>query len=194
MKTVGITGGIGSGKTTVCRLFEQLGIPVFYADTEAKRLYEDAEVVKQVGQLLGTEVVDNGAVRLDKVAAKVFADPALRSALNQLLHPLVRRRFAEWKEKLPSTVPYCLREAAILIEAGAHKDCDAVILVTAPEEVRIRRVMERDQVSYEAVQARIRAQWSDEEKRKYARFVIVNDQQESLIHQVMAIHQQLVQP
>jgi dephospho-CoA kinase len=192
MRIAGLTGGIGSGKTTVCRIFEQLGIPVFYADDEAKALYTRPEVIERVAAILSPEVVDkSGAVDRRKMAAIIFSDAEKRAQLNAYVHPLVRQRFAEWMLLHENKAPYCIREAAILIESGAYKDCDPIILVTADEELRIRRVMERDNTTYDDVKKRIQSQMSDEERKAYADFIIYNNG-ESLIAQVMEIHRQIL--
>jgi len=193
MKIVGLTGGIGSGKTTVCRIFEQLGIPVFYADDEAKALYNIPQVAQRVAEALGADVLDeSGAVNRKKMASAIFSDPAKLAAINALIHPLVKERFSVWMKEQEQQAPYCIREAAILIESGSYKDCDKIILVTAPEEQRIARVMLRDGSEYEQVRDRIRSQMSEDEKKNYADYIILNEEQDSLIRQVIEIHQQII--
>lgn len=193
MKIIGLTGGIGSGKSTVCRIFEVLNVPVFYADDEAKALYESAEVVASVTRLLGHEVLNEaGKIDRKKMAAIIFEDAEKLLQIQQLIHPLVKKRFEEWKEDYQKQALYCIREAAILIESGAYKDCDKIIVVTAPEEVRIQRVMLRDKVSRQEVLSRMAHQMQESERLKYADFVINNDGNQPLIRQVMQIHHQLL--
>jgi dephospho-CoA kinase len=188
MKIVGITGGIGSGKSTVCRVFACLGIPVFDADDEGKKLYGNEEVRKKVIALLGAEAYAGDQLNRAAVAKRVFSDKKLLEGLNAIIHPAVQRVFAGWCEK-NSASPYVLKEAAILFESGTDKDTDAVITVAAPKEVKIARVMARDKISAEDVEKRMRNQWSDEEKIKRSDFVIYNDEQQLLIPQVLKIHE-----
>jgi dephospho-CoA kinase len=191
MKIVGITGGIGSGKSTVCRIFSALGIPVFNADEEAKTLYADRNVREQVTALLGPGAYKDGRLDRAAVAKKVFSDKQLLSRLNAIIHPAVQHRFAEWCKGF-SASPYVLKEAAILFESGTDKDTDAVITVVAPKAVKVARVMQRDQVSSEEVEKRMKSQWSDEEKTGRSAFVIHNDEQQLLIPQVLKVHQALL--
>ncbi|MCS7035987.1 MAG: dephospho-CoA kinase [Saprospiraceae bacterium] len=192
---VGITGGIGSGKTTVCRLFSVLGIPVYDADYWAKWLIKnDPQVRRGVIALLGPEAYQaDGAYNRAYVARRVFADANLLAALNAVVHPAVERHSRAWHEQQAlSGCPYTLKEAALLVESGSHRFLDALIVVTAPEEVRIRRVMERDGVAEEVVRARLRHQAPEAEKVALADFVILNDGQHALIPQVWRIHRTLV--
>ena len=192
MKIIGITGGIGSGKSTVCRIFAALGIPVFNADDEAKKLYADAEVKKKVTALLGDDVYVNGAVDRAAVAKKVFFDKNLLEKLNRIIHPAVQEKFSHWCEANASA-PYVIKEAAILFEAGSDEGTDAVITVTAPKELKMQRAMKRDGMSAEEVEKRMKNQWNDEEKVKRSKFVIKNDEMELLIPQVMNIHKSIVE-
>ncbi len=192
MKIIGLTGGIGSGKTTVSKIFASLGVPVFLADDEAKKLYEDPNMIAQTKSILQSDdiVDDNGKIVRHKIAAIIFNDEKKRSALNQLLHPLVKKRFDEWMSA--QHFSYCIREAAILIESGSYKDCDEIIVVVSSLENRIHRVMERDGAKREDVEKRISAQMSDQERIKYANFVIHNNSTtEDLYEQVLKIHEQL---
>lgn len=192
MKIIGLTGGIGSGKTTVSKIFASLGVPVFFADDEAKKLYEDPEVIEQAKSVLQSNdiVDDKGKIIRQKIATIIFNDEKKRSALNQLLHPLVKKRFDEWMSA--QSFSYCIREAAILIESGSYKDCDEIIVVASSMEKRINRVMERDGVKREDVEKRINSQITDDERMKYANFVIQNNSTtEDLYDQVLKIHQQL---
>lgn len=191
---VGITGGIGSGKTTVCLIFESLGVPVFYADDEAKKLYTEDHIRDRIREMLGEQAyTDKGKVDRRFIASRIFADPKLREQLNALIHPEVRKKYLRWEQEVKEQYPYNLREAAILIESGAYKDCDRIVVITAPEELRIRRVIDRDGVEEEAVRSRISAQMSDRERLEYAHREIVNDGQQLLIPQVIATDRWLKQ-
>lgn len=194
MIKIGITGGIGSGKSTVCRVFESLGIPVFYADTVAKTIMiNDPVLVAGVKNAFGTESYD-GAGKLNNkhIAGIVFNNSAELARLNELVHPAVFRAFDEWVAKVPANTSYILKEAALLFESGSYKMCDQSVLVTAPEKIKIKRVMDRDGVTQEQVKARMDKQMSDEEKIKMADFLIRNDESQSVILQVMDLHQQFL--
>lgn len=189
MKIVGLTGGIGSGKSTVARIFEELGVPVFYADVVAKELYNDPNILAQVAEIL--EAPDL-AQRFDKalMASIIFNDEEKRKKINAFIHPLVKLKFNDWMKH--QSGPYCLREAAILIESGSYKDCDAVIVVSCSVEKRIERVMQRDNLPRTEVENRIKAQMSDEERIKFAQHIIRNDGNPAdLKQQVFNIHIQL---
>lgn len=173
-KIVGLTGGIGSGKTTVAGFFRDFGVPVYIADSESRKIMETStEVRKGIVALLG-EKAYNKDKHPDRayISSKVFKDEKLLEALNQIIHPKVRADFEAWAKKQESA--YVLYEAAILFESGGNKACDYTILVTAPEETRIKRVVERDQTTPEKVKARMRNQWPEEKKRKLADFIIEN--------------------
>jgi len=190
---IGITGGIGSGKTTVCKLFEEYGIPVYYSDERGKYLMEhDPEVIKAIKQLLGRETYPDGDMPDRKlISQKVFADKELLNKLNQIVHPAVRKDAAAWYDAVKN-IPYAIQESAIYIESGLYKHFDKVILVTAPEDKRIERTVARDHSTPESVRERIRNQMSDIEKRKFADFEIRNDGTESLTKQVNIIHKYLL--
>ena len=192
MLKLGITGGIGSGKTTVCRLFELFGIPVYYADEESKKLLdEDKEVKNKVVSFFGNSILnDAGLIDRKKLAGIVFNNKEQLEKLNSILHPAVGFHFENWLKKQNS--PYILKEAAILFESGAFKQVDKVLTIVAPLELKIKRTMKRDGVSKEEVETRIQLQMSDEEKIKRSDFVITNNEQELLIPQVLELHQQLV--
>ena len=191
MLQVGITGGIGSGKTTVCRVFETLGVPVFYADAEARRLQdEDEEVKAAIKNLFGENIYSSNGLDRKAVAEKVFADALLLKQLNDIVHPATIRAFETWKENY-SDKKYILKEAAILFETGLNKSLDKIIVVTAPDELKIERIMNRDSVSREQVISRMKNQMSDSEKISLADFVIVNDEKQAVIPQVMKIHNKL---
>jgi dephospho-CoA kinase len=188
---IGITGGIGSGKTTVCKIFETLGIPVYYADERAKSLMtNDLELIKNIKILFGATAYENGILNRSHIAQIAFSDPQKLGQLNALVHPAVLRDGEIWQEA-QGNVPYTLKEAALLFESGSYKQLDKIIVVTAPLEERIERVMQRDQVFREEVEVRIAKQMSEEEKIKRADFIIKNDNAHPLIPQVLAIHKEL---
>lgn len=195
MKRVGITGGIGAGKTTVCRIFESLNIPVYYADERARELMTyDEEVVNQIKLLLGTQAYcDDGSLNKPEISRIIFRDPALRKQLNAIVHPAVGRDVVRWFDQWEKNelVPYALEEAALLIESGSWKTLHYLIVVTCPLHVRIERVMQRDHLPREAVEARLASQLTDEERMAHADFVIHNDGHVSLVKQVFHIHKQL---
>jgi len=190
MLKIGITGGIGSGKTTVCRLFSLLGIPDFNADEESKKILDtDDDVITRVKKLLG-DVYENGIAERKKIASIVFSDKQKLEKLNAILHPAVIHAFEEWAAQ-QKNVPYVLKEAALIFEASSHTGLDRVIVVTAPEDQRLKRIMSRDKSSEQAVRSRMQHQLSEDEKISRADFVIVNDGKHSLIEQVLEIHQSL---
>jgi dephospho-CoA kinase len=189
---IGITGGIGSGKTTVCHIFESLGIPVYYADYWAKWLLEnDPELQKKIVELFGEKAYINGMYNKSLIAEQVFSNSTKLAQLNAIAHPAVELHSREWHAK-QKNVPYTLKEAALIIETGGQHFLDALILVTAPEEIRINRVMQRDGSSKDAVLHRMSNQMPEADKLKYADFIIKNDGQELLIPQVLKIHQYLL--
>lgn len=191
----GITGGIGSGKTTVCRIFETLGIPVYYADARAKWLIENEPALREsIAQLLGAEAyAPDGTYNRRYVADQVFGNPAKLAALNALVHPAVERDSLAWHQAAGvKGAPYTLKEAALMIESGSHRHLDVLIVVSAPEEIRIQRVMQRDGSDAEAVRARIRNQLPESEKTALADYLIVNDGSHLLLPQVLEIHKSLL--
>lgn len=177
MKILGLTGGIGSGKTTVAREFEKLGVPLFIADLEAKKiLNSDGAVKSAIKQLLGPDsyILNQGIEEADRsfIATKVFNDPKLLKSLNAIVHPAVAAQFEEWKRR--STYPYGVYEAAILFETGGESRCDLVLLVAAQKELRIARVMKRDGVTRQEVESRMSNQWSQNRKLDLSNMVINN--------------------
>ncbi len=171
---VGLTGGIGSGKTTIAKMFSELDVPVYIADTEAKKLMNSSKKIRnKIIKLLGEKAYDNETLNTVYTAEKVFNNKALLQKLNAIVHPEVKDHFKKWYHKTKSS--YVIKEAAILFENDTYKDCDAIITVTAPLEVRIERVMKRDQKKREDIIARIQHQWTDEEKIALSDYVINND-------------------
>lgn len=193
MLKVGITGGIGSGKTTVCRVFALLGIPVYYADEAAKELMQThPAILAGLRELFGEEAFDAaGAPDRKKIAALVFHDKEKLAKLNALVHPLVRKHFDDWLEA-QAGAPYTLKEAAILFESGTYEQMDKIITVAAPVEIRIERVINRDKVTADDVRKRLANQMSDEEKIKRSDYVIFNDDHDLLLPQVLKIHEELL--
>lgn len=195
LKLIGITGGIGSGKTTVCKIFETLGIPVYYADLMAKKIMtSNRSVKKKIKDLLGVEAYhSNGQLNRQLVSSKIFSDKTLLERINQIVHPAVKDDTDRWAEQYQQspTTPYVLKEAALLVENGSYKTMDAIIVVTCPEDIRIKRVMKRDKAEREAVMRKVKSQLSEAEKVKVADFIIVNDGANPLIPQVWKIHQKI---
>jgi dephospho-CoA kinase len=191
MYKVGITGGIGSGKTSACMVFETLGIPVYYADTRAKQLMNtDAELKSELEGYFGKGIYGDGTLNRRRLAEIVFSDPIALEKLNCWVHPAVARDFECWCTL--QTSRYVLEEAAIIFESGLAQRFDQVILVTAPEHIRIRRVCARDHSSPETVRKRMDNQWREEKKIALADFIIHNDNEHAIIPQVMKIHQDIL--
>lgn len=188
MKIIGLTGGIGSGKTTVAKMFEELKVPVYIADLEAKNLMDKSKVIKRkIINLFGSNAYKNEVLNKPFIADKIFNNEELLSKMNAIVHPRVRAHFKKWIAK--QSVPYIINEAAILFENGSYLNCDAVITVTASEEDRIKRVIARDNSSVEKVKAIIKNQWSDADKIKLSQYVIVNENLLETQEQVRKIHQ-----
>ncbi len=193
MLKIGVTGGIGSGKTTVCQIFEVLGIAVFYADDVAKTLMTDDEVlVREIKAAFGEQSYSRGNI-LDRkyLATLIFNNPEKREQLNALVHPAVFRAMDDWASK--QTSKYVVKEAALLFESGSYKQHDFNILVSAPDDLRIARIMQRDNISMEDVLRRIGAQMSELEKQKKADFLIYNSEEQFLIQQVLQLHQKFIE-
>ena len=192
MLKIGITGGIGSGKTTVCKIFEILGIPVYYADQRAKWLMvHDTELITEIKKLLGEDAYfENGALNRKYIANIIFSDKQKLAGLNALVHPAVGRDGERW-HAAQKDVPYTLKEAAIMFESKSHLLLDKVITVSAPLELRISRVIARDGVDRATVEARIKEQMSEEERIERSDFVIYNDGKRSLVLQVVELHKEL---
>ncbi|WP_374504799.1 dephospho-CoA kinase [Flavobacterium sp.] len=172
-KIIGLTGGIGSGKTTLATYMKSLGIPVFIADEEAKKLMQSAEVLRKIQAVFGEVVFKNGQLNRQELASIVFAKPEKLNQLNGIIHPVVKKQFKIWLDQHQSA-PFVVYEAAILFESGSYQNCDAIITITAPLEDRIARVMQRDNSSREQVLNRINAQWTDAQRAAKSNFVIEN--------------------
>lgn len=192
MLRVGITGGIGSGKTTVCKIFQTLGISVFDADRSAKRLMaEDNGLKSQLIDHFGVAAFGaDGSLDRKYLAQKVFNNEEELTHINQLIHPFVLKDYESWLMKIP-TSPYSIREAAIMLESGTYKDLDVIILIDSPDELRIKRVIQRDKRTEAEVQSIISRQWPMEKKRKFASFIIQNNEKQFLIPQILHLHELL---
>ncbi|GET28430.1 dephospho-CoA kinase [Prolixibacter sp. SD074] len=188
MKQIGITGGIGSGKSSICNAFQLLGAPVYEADAEAKKLQDENQEIKRgLIALFGPSIYfGNGKLNRKKLAGFIFSEKSSLNKVNQLVHPVVHAHYKHWLT-VNSHVPYIIYEAAILFESGFYKDMDEVILVTAPEEMRIARVVNRDKLTPEEVKSRVRNQWPEDEKRKLADYIIENDNSSLVIPQVIEL-------
>lgn len=193
MLKIGITGGIGSGKTTICKIFEMYDIPIYYADDRAKRLMTSSKIVKsKIKSLIGSEAYyRNGRLNRKYISSKVFNDNELLKSLNAIVHPAVGRDFDQWCEDQKHK-PYVLKEAALLIESKSYLTLDKLILVVANEDIRIDRVMVRDGVSKAQVMSRIQNQMAEQKKSQYADFFIDNSGESSIIRQVKQIHEELI--
>ena len=190
MRRIGLTGGIGCGKTTVVREFEKIGIPCFVADTRAAAYYQEADFIHEVCTLLGDDILNaDGTVNKKRIADKVFGDREALAALNGLVHPRVMQEFAQWAEA--QQAPYVIMESAIIFEYGLQESLDKVIAVYLDKEERMLRLEQRDHVSREALEMRMRNQLSAEEKMDRADFVILNYEGNPRQRQVMEIDLQI---
>lgn len=191
MLKVGLTGNIGSGKTLVCQIFKSLGVSVFYADKVARELYDYPEIRTQVKQVFGDDVYNSDEKLISqKLARLVFHDETALRKINGIIHPGVVKEYMQWLEK-HADEDYTVHEAAILFESGLEQEFDHIIVISAPEQVRLQRVINRDGVDENDVKARIKNQWPEEKKVQKADFVIVNDGKQFLIPQILKIHNQL---
>jgi dephospho-CoA kinase len=191
MLKVGITGGIGAGKSTVAKIFEQLGIPVYKADDKARILFNTNDEVKlKIKALFGEDsYLENGTLSRKKIADTVFNNNADLEKLNAIIHPAVIADFEDWVTK--QNAPFILKEAAILFESGTHKGLDKIITVSAPKQTRINRVIARDSVTQQQVESRMQNQWTEEQRVEAADFVIYNDDSQLVIPQVLDVFRNL---
>ncbi len=189
MLRIGITGCMGSGKSTVARIFAHMGVPVYDADTRAKELMvKSPSIIKGITDLFGIEAYDpDGLLNRSHISEQAFNNGKLLEELNALVHPEVFKDFEDWCEQ--QDAPYIIKEAALMFESESYKHLNHVIVVTSPEELRIERAMQRDGLSREAVVARMKNQMSQDEKLSRAQYEIKNDEQELLIPQVLKLHQ-----
>ena len=188
MLKIGLTGGIGSGKSTVAKIFETLGIPVYYADAEAKRLMNSSETLKKViRQNFGEATYENDQLNRKYLGGIVFNNPEKLELLNALIHPVTINDAEQWMQQ--QSAPYSIKEAALLFESGATENLDFIVGVYAPQALRIKRVMKRDGLTTDEIMKRINRQVNEEMKMKLCDFVITNNEQELLIPQVLKLHQ-----
>ena len=191
MKIIGLTGGIGSGKSKILSVFSTYGIPCYESDRRAKWLMQkDAELKSQIKSFFGDQIYENDQFNQRKLAKLVFANKGKLEALNSLVHPRVKMDFKSFVSQ--QDTPYIIKEAAILFETGGEKDCDATILVTAPEKLRVQRVLNREKTSSLDVKARINNQWSDERKIPLADYIINNIYWDKTLKKIDEIHQKLL--
>ena len=191
MKKIGITGGIGSGKTYVASVFQSLGIPIFNADIQAKKLMVSCENSRDlIKKEFGEDIYSEKDLNREKLASIVFNDKSKLEKLNSLVHPIVKKEFNNWCKKQTSS--YVIKEAAILFESKSHLGLDAIICVSAPLELRMERLLKRDNSSEKEIKKRIENQISQEEKEKRSDYIIVNDEKELLLTKIIKIHKELL--
>ncbi len=189
---VGLTGGIGSGKSTAAQIFEVLGVPVYYADIEARRLMnEDTELKKEISHILGERAYVNEILDRKYVASIVFSDPSKLEQLNSIVHPATKKDSENWMHR--QSTPYAIHEAALVFEAKVSDRLDYVIGVSSPLELRIKRATERDKVNRDEILKRMHQQFDEEDKMSRCDFILVNDEQQLLIPQVLTLHETLIQ-
>ncbi len=192
MKVIGLTGGIGSGKTTVANMFIALGIPVYIADVEAKKLMNNEPTLqKKIIKLLGSNAYRDGKLNRQFIADTIFNDKEVLKKMNAIIHPAVANHFEDWKNSQRSA--YVIKEAAILFENQGYKQCDYTILVVAPQEIRIKRVQKRDHSTRKEILDRIKNQWGDAKKKQLADFVIKNVKLEETKYKINEIHKIITQ-
>jgi dephospho-CoA kinase len=188
---IGLTGGIGSGKSTAAQIFEVLGIPVYYADIAAKRLMnEDKKLKSAISNTFGKESYRDNTLDRKYISSIVFSNPAKLESLNALVHPVTKKDGEMWMQQ--QTTPYAIHEAALIFEAKVSDRLDHVIGVSSPIELRIKRAMERDKVSREEVLKRMNQQLDEDIKMSKCDFLLINDEQQLLIPQVVALHEKLI--
>lgn len=194
MMKIGLTGGIGSGKSFIAQIFAQLGVPVYNSDERAKSLMLDSDLlVEQISTLLGSKAYINGEIDRKYISNIVFSDPDKLNQLNNIVHPAVGRDFNDWYQKqIQIKVPFVIKEAAILFESGAYKTMDKSILVTAPEELRIKRVVNRDGVTEEDVQKRLQNQMPTEKVMPLADYIIDNNGKKLILPQLIEIYKKII--
>jgi dephospho-CoA kinase len=186
MKIIGVTGGIGSGKSIVCKVFQTMGFPVFFSDQVAKDLmHSNLELKEQICTLFGNEAYQDGVLNRPFLAKQIFSDETLKSKLNSIVHPAVYNAFQTFCQQ--QMAPLIFNESALLFETGSYKRFDYTILVTAPLEVKIKRIMQRDSASELEILARVKSQLEDDEKRKFASFELVNDENKLVLDQIYTI-------
>jgi dephospho-CoA kinase len=190
MIKIGLTGGIGSGKTTVAQMFKDKKVPVFTADIEAKKILDRPEVSSEVSRVFGIKLNSENLINKAELAKIVFNDDKALERLNSIIHPEVHKYFERWLSM--QTAPYIIYEAAIIFEKNRASDFDYTILVTAPEDLRIKRVMKRDDITSADVESRVKAQWSESKKKELADFIIENINLKETQQQVSKLHEKFL--
>lgn len=192
MKTVVLTGGIGSGKTTVAKMFQTMGVPIYIADDEAKKLMVRSKVIKQkLINLFGKNAYTENTLNRSFLAESIFNDKALLEQMNAIVHPEVKMHFEDWK--MQQKAPYVIKEAAIVFENGSYKNYDYIITVYAPKAIKIERILQRDTTTKEKIEAIMKNQWPDAEKIKLSNYAIENTNLEKTRKQVLSIHSKLLE-
>lgn len=190
---IGLTGGIGSGKTVVSKVFETMGCIIYNSDDRAKELYFNPGLKKLIIQLLGAEsYLSNTEINKEYISEKLFSDTTILQQLNNIIHPAVKEDFKTFVSKFPSET-LIIKETALLFEIGLNKEVDYSVLVTAPIDLKMERVMKRNSISKADIEKRMQAQWTDEQKIPLANFIIINDNHTALIPQVLSVIKQLKQ-
>jgi dephospho-CoA kinase len=190
MKKIGLTGGIGSGKTSIAQILEAMSYPVYYSDLRAKFLSDEHPAIRQgLIDLLGEVAYIDGTLNRVFVSECIFSNPDLRLKVNQVIHPIVSKDFDDWAEQQTSSLIF--NEAAILFETGAYQQFDAILLICAPIDIRIQRVMLRDHCSKASVEDRIQSQWTDEQKRSLTKYCVENDGRQPVLIQLEKILSEL---
>lgn len=190
MYSVGLTGGIGSGKSLIAKVFNTFGIPVFYTDQQAKELYKDKEFLNQIIKTFGDSIIENNQFKPQKLADIVFKDKEALKTLNKLIHPQVLQRYRQWQRQ--QTTPYTILESAIIYETNWQEHFDKIITITTPIEVVIKRVQLRDNISIEQIKERINNQISAETKKQLSDYNINHDDKTMLLPQIITIHQEIL--
>lgn len=191
MKKIGLTGGIGSGKTYIANIFQSIGVPVFYADLEAKKLINNSiSIMNLIKKEFGDDIYIDNKLDKHKLSEIVFSDIEKIRKLNSIVHPSVKNVFDEWCQD--KTTDYIIKEAAILFESKSNLDLDAIICVSAPLELRVERVKKRDKISVEEIKNRINNQMSNKKKESLSDYLIVNDEKQILISQIIKIHNKIL--
>jgi dephospho-CoA kinase len=185
-KIIGLTGGIGSGKTTVANLFSAHGIPVYITDTEARNLMQSEIIISQIEKIFGNSVFKNGILLRDKLSEIVFNNVDKLKQLNEIVHPAVKKHFNDWVKEHKNS-QYVIYESAILFESGSYKECDLTITVVVPLEIRVQRVIERDNTTKEKVLERVKNQWNDEQKSSKSDFILENISLEAVKLEIVKI-------
>ena len=191
VRKIGVTGGIGSGKTTVCRVFNVLGVPVFSADAEARDVMDiDTGIMLRINTIAGKNLYENGSLDRTELARLIFNNEGLLEKVNALVHPIVFSRFREWEKK--QDTPYVVMEAAILFESGAYKIVDRILTVVAPMEERVNRVIHRSNLTREQVMERMRNQMDDNQRIERSDYVINNSENDMIIPEILRIHEDIM--